>query len=108
MRTYNYNLKRTNTSIEGLKAKSSTQKNAVENKDNNKISNPVYGANPINDNLYSFKTDIVTSNIKNSGDKIFPDDQFYSHTQAQLIDRVIIFNKENEILIAWKFTCTQY
>src|SRR4051812_20551340 len=93
IQTYNYNLKRNDTSIEGLKATSSTKKNVIENKSANKKSNHAYTSKPVNANLYGFRNDTLSYNIENAGNKIFKDDKLYDQNQFLLI----VLNKKNKI-----------
>src|SRR4051812_36480152 len=77
IQTYNYNLKRNDTSLEGLKVKSSTGINATKNKSDNKI--PSRFIKPINGNSYTLQNNILNSNRENAGNKIFRDDKLYEH-----------------------------
>jgi Outer membrane protein beta-barrel domain len=94
---YNYDLKRNDTSINRLTAKSSTQKNAIENKSNNKMSNHAYVTKRVNDNLYTFKNDSL-NNIESAEHIIFQGDELYNHNMVLSLDSVTIFNKKNKFL----------
>jgi hypothetical protein len=107
VQTYNYNLKGNNTGIKGLKVRSSTEKNAVENKSNNKIPNHAYVTKPVNDNLYALRKDILNNDIGKGVNKIFQDDKLYNHNPVQPIDSLIAFNKKNKTLSLWNFTHIQ-